>query len=205
VGHATEGIGHGLADRGLPVGDDPGNRHRDRVLDLEKEFGQVGLSRGEQAFGQEDLTGEDVADDPENLVADIGLEAVDGQDHSPGGGRDSVQPSCIGARQGEQFVIAIEEVGDGPLADGDAAAGELGVDLRDAAVLGVSESADQGDDVETELVMRQSKSAFLLGAEADAPALALGVATAAELEVQSHDAFECDDGSSWLGGRPEGS
>ena len=31
---------------------------------------------------------------------------------------------------------------------------ELGVDLGDAAVLGVSQGADQGDDVEAELVLR---------------------------------------------------
>ena len=38
-------------------------------------------ARGEQAPGQQDLAGDHVADDPEDLVADVGLEAVDGQDH----------------------------------------------------------------------------------------------------------------------------
>ena len=51
---------------------------------------------------------------------------------------------------------------------GHAAAGQLGMDLGDAAVLGVPQGADQGDDVEAELVLREGIAALLLGAERDA-------------------------------------
>jgi hypothetical protein len=67
------------------------------------------------------------------------------------------------------------------------------VDLRDAAVLGVSEPADQRDDVEAELMLRQGIASLLLGAETDPPPRALRVATAAELEVQSDDALQGGD------------
>jgi hypothetical protein len=86
--HALEGPGHRVADRGLAVGDDPGDRHLQGALDLGEQLGQVALGRGEQAPGQEHLAGDHVADDPEDLVTDIGLEAVDGQDDPAGLGGD---------------------------------------------------------------------------------------------------------------------
>ena len=100
-------------------------------------------------------------------MADVGLEAVDGQDHPAGGRRDPPQPPGVGEREGQQLVVAVQEVGDGAEADGHAAADQLGMDLRDAAVLGVAQGADQGDDVEAELVLRQGEAPLLLGAERD--------------------------------------
>ena len=70
-------------------------------------------------------------------------------------------------RQGQQLVVAVQEVADAARADRHAAAGQLGVDLRDAAVLGMAESADQGDDVEAELVLGQGEPPLLLGPEAE--------------------------------------
>ena len=61
-------------------------------------------------------------------------------------------------RQGQQLVVAVQQVGDAADADRHAAADQLGVDLGDAAVLGVAEAADQGDDVEAELVLRAGRS-----------------------------------------------
>ena len=47
--------------------------------------------------------------------------------------------------------------------DGHAAADQVRLDLGDAAVLGVAEAADQGDDVEAELVLRQGEPALGFG------------------------------------------
>ena len=99
VGHAGQGLGHGLADRCLAVGDHPGDRHRQGPLDLERSARPGRLAGGgEQAPGQEDLAGEDIAHDPEDLVADVGLEPIDGQDHAPGLGGEATQPGRIGQR-----------------------------------------------------------------------------------------------------------
>ena len=108
-------------------------------------------------------------------MADVGLQAVDGQDHPAGGRRHPAEPLGVGERQGEQLVVAVEQVGDGAEAEGHAAAGQLGMDLGDAAVLGMPQGADQGDDVEAELVLRQGVAALLLGAERDGVAGAVGV------------------------------
>jgi hypothetical protein len=76
------------------------------------------------------------------------------------------------------------------------------VDLRDAAVLGVAEGADQGDDVEAELVLRQGEAVLLLGAEADPVSGAGGLAAAADLQAQADDPVEGSDGPLGLVGRP---
>ena len=110
---------------------------------------------------------EAVAEHPEDLVADVGLEAVDGQDHPAGGRGHPPEPLGVGEREGEQLVVAVQQVGDGAEAEGHAAADQLGMDLGDAAVLGMPQGADQGDDVEAELVLRQGEAPLLLGAEGD--------------------------------------
>src|SRR5262249_6931862 len=53
VGHAVERLLDGLTDRALAVGDRGRARHRQRLLDLGDEPGQVVLRRGQEAPGQE--------------------------------------------------------------------------------------------------------------------------------------------------------
>ena len=86
---------------------------------------------------------------------------------------------------------------------GHAAAGQLGVDLGDAAVLGMPQGADQGDDVEAELVLGQGVAALLLGSERDVMAGAAGIATAADLEAEPDGAVEGGDGALADVGGPE--
>jgi hypothetical protein len=148
-----EGLGHGVADALLAVGDRTGDRHGQSPAHFGEQPGQV-FGRGRQeAPGQEDLAGEAVAEDPEHLMADIRLESVDRQDHPPGPRRDPPQPGGIRGGQGQELVVAVQQVADAAGADRHAAADQLGVDLREAAVLGVAEAADQGDDVEAEFVL----------------------------------------------------
>ena len=106
-------------------------------------------------------------------------------------------------REGQQLVVAVQQVGDGAGADGHAAADQLGMDLGDAAVLGVPQGADRGDDVEAELVLGQGEAALLLGAERDAVAGAVGVAAAADLEPEPDGAVQGGDGPLGLVGGPE--
>jgi hypothetical protein len=75
-------------------------------------------------------------------VADIGPEAIDGQDDAALGAEQRAQPLGIGGGQGLQLIVAVEQVGDGARGDDEPAAGELAVDLGDAAVLDVAEPAD---------------------------------------------------------------
>ena len=77
------------------------------------------------------------------------------------------------------------------------------MDLRDAAMLGVRQAADQGDDIKAELALRQGVSRLRLGAEADSAAVTLAVAAAANLEAQANEALDGNDRSVRLVGRPE--
>jgi len=51
VGHTGQGLGHGLANRVLAVGDDADDRHRQAIADLAEEFRQLLLAAGQQALG----------------------------------------------------------------------------------------------------------------------------------------------------------
>jgi hypothetical protein len=90
-----------------------------------------------------------------------------------------------------------------PGADRHAASGQLGMDLGDAAVLGMPRGADGGDDVEAELVLGQGDPALPLGAERDTAARAMGVATPPDPEAKPGRAGEGGDGSLGLVGGPE--
>src|SRR5205085_459340 len=97
--------------------------------------------------------------------------------------------------QGAEFIVAVEQVGDGTLGDGNPAAGECAMDLGDAAMLGVAQATDQGDDVEAELVMRQGEVGFRLGAKRLVVARAAGLGTAADLESQAGDGVDGGNGA----------
>ena len=152
---------------------------------LAQQRGQVLARRGQQASGKQDLARQALAHDPQDLVADIRLEAIERQDHPALPDQGRPQPVVVGQRGRHELIVAVEQVGDAAKADGHAPADELGVDFGDAAVLGVAESADEGDDVEAELVLRQDQPPLLLGPSWHAEPLAAAIAAAADLEFET--------------------
>jgi site-specific DNA recombinase len=203
VGHTVERLLHRLADRVPAVGDHPDDRHRQRALHRADQLRQVVLGRGQQGSGAKDLAGEHIAEGPEHLVADVGLQPVDGQDHPARRGGHFPEPLGVRQRERPQLVIAIQQVANAPRADRHAAADQRGVDPRDAAMLGVAEGADQGDDVQAELVPGQRAAALLLGAQAGLVSGAVGVPTAADLQVQADQPLQGHDGPPRRGRGPE--
>ena len=133
----VKGLGHRLADALLAIGDHAGDRHRQGPAHLVDQTRQVRGRGRQEALGQEDLAGEAVAEDPEDFVADIGLQAVDGQDDAALRAEQRLQPPGIGRGQSPQLIVAVQEVGDGALGEDDPPAGEFAVDLGDTAVLGI--------------------------------------------------------------------
>jgi hypothetical protein len=77
------------------------------------------------------------------------------------------------------------------------------MDLGDAAMLGVPQGPDEGDDVEAELVLGEDEAALLLGTQRDGVAGAVRVATASDLEPEPDRALEGGDGPLGLVGGPE--
>ena len=120
----------------MTIGDDAGDRH-----------GKAGLTsvmRGARSRVEDSklLASRispliQVAEHPEDLVADVGLEAVDGQDHPAGRRRSPAGGVRVGAATGQEFIVTVQEIGDGAEAEGHVAAGEFGMDLGDAPALGM--------------------------------------------------------------------
>jgi hypothetical protein len=107
---------------------------------------------------------------------------------------ETPQPREVRDGERHQLVVAVEQVGHRALGDGDVARSKRGVDLRDRAVVLVAKSAHEGDDVETELLLRQGEaSLLLLGADGDLVERALVVVATTDLHVQADRPVECDD------------
>jgi hypothetical protein len=128
-------------------------------------------------------------------VADIGLQAIDGQDDPLLPLQEPPQPLGVRRGQGAEFVIALEQVGHRALRDDDVAAAQFLMNLGDAAMLGVAEAADQSDDIEAELVVGQGEVWFGLRAVGPVIAGTVSLGTAADLERQARDGVQRGDGA----------
>ena len=69
------------------------------------------------------------------------------------------------------------------------------MDLGDAAVFGVAEAADQGEDVEAELVVGQGEVGLGLGAVGPVEAATGRVGAAADVQGQAGDGVQGGDGA----------
>src|SRR5436190_7514315 len=106
-----------------------------------------------------------------------------------------MQTLAVGGGQGAEFVVAVQEVADRAQGDDNAAAGQLLVDLRDAAMLGVAEASDQGQHIQAKLVAGKGQEGFGFRAERAVVAGAVGVGTAADAQGQTLDAVEGGNGA----------
>jgi hypothetical protein len=103
--------------------------------------------------GEQDVTGKTVAEAPQDFMADIGLQAIQGQDDAAVGLGDASETLGVLEREAEQCIIALQEVGDGPWGHSDPVVDQGLMDCGDAAVLGIAARAYQGDDIEAEVVL----------------------------------------------------
>src|SRR4051812_6806337 len=115
-----------------------------------------------------------------------------------------MQPLAVDGGEGAQFVVAVQEVADRAQGDGDATARQLLVDLRDAAMLGVTEAPDQGEHVEAELVMGQGDEGLRFRAAGTVVARAVGVGAAANAQGEARDSVEGGNGAIFGVGGPKG-
>ena len=116
--HIREYLCDGTADGKLAVRHDADNRHLQILTHGPEQYGEVWLGRGQQTTGEEDFPGEAVPKDPQHLMADIRLEAIQGQDNSALGLGDARQPGGSSEGEGPQFVVALEQMRNRPGGDG---------------------------------------------------------------------------------------
>jgi hypothetical protein len=162
--HPRQGRGNGPADRVLPIADHALDRHP-QAGHLSEQGHEILGGGGQQAARQEHRARQAVAQDPQHLVADIGLKAIQPQEDAALGRKPPAQPLAVGPGGGDELVVAVQKVGHLRQADGQAAGTELGMDLGHRAVVAMTKKAHQRDHVETELVVGQRQRAFGLRPE----------------------------------------
>ncbi len=195
LGHVGQDAAHGGADGLLPVGDHAADRHRQRVSDRAQQRHQVVLAAAEQAARQQHRARQAVAQHPEHVVPHVRRPAVEGQDDLFLLRQALPQRRVVGQAQRHHLRVAPQLLGDAALGDGHAASDERPADLRDAAVLGVAQRPDQGDDIQAEFPVRQRPAAFLLGAVGAAGPRAGGTLAMAHDQVQPIQPVERGDGA----------
>jgi hypothetical protein len=107
MGHAREGVPHGVSDGGLAITDGADHGDPQRLLDLRDEDCEIVASGRQEAFGQEHCARETIAQDPQDCMADIRLEAIESQDDSPVELSKTREALAVLERQGEECVVAI--------------------------------------------------------------------------------------------------
>src|SRR3954464_10029225 len=159
---------------------------------LAQQTGEIGAGRRQQGAGQQDQSGQALADHPQHLVTNIRLKAVDRQDR-PALALQGLAMRRRPGRGGDQLVVALEQVGHAAFADCHAAPTQLPVDLRDAAVLAIAQGADQRDHVQPELVLRQRQGGFRLRPPRLMIASTASILAAPDLQAQANQAPQRHD------------
>mgnify|MGYP001025589054 CR=1 FL=1 len=106
--------------------------------------------------------------------------------------------AAVGQRGGEQFVVAVEQIGDGALGDRHPALAQGGMDLGHGAVVAVAQRAHERDDVETELVLGESQSSLGLGSVGLMVARTVLGLAAPHLQAHTHRAGQRHQGAAVL-------
>ena len=145
------------------------------------------MSGGQQATGQEHRARQTIAEDPEDFMAHIGLEAIEGQDDPPLrlGNAPETRRGLEG--EGDQFVIALQEIGDRAGRDGQPPLDQRLMDFRHTTVGPIASGTNEGEDIKTKLMLGQGQTPFYFG-PVGFPHLRTGwIEAAPNLEDAAHD------------------
>ncbi len=186
---------HGEANGGLAVGNDGVDRHGQRLLDLAQQVRQVSFARTIEAARQQHLARQHVAQDPQHVLILVRLQAINGEDHLLVRRQTVFEPRVVGEAQRHQLLVARHEMGDGAFGNCHLPIAQRLMDLRDTAMLGETQGADEGNHVEAELVMGQRPGAFFLGTVGSVVARTLRIVAADHGQREAADVGEGGDGA----------
>ena len=136
-------------------------------------------------------------------MADIGLEAIEGQDNATADLGDTVEARRILQREGDQFVVTLQEIGDRPGGHRHAAFAQGLMNCGDTAVVAIALLPHEGDDIETKRVFGERQAPFLFGAVGVVHVRTGLVATAANLEGEPQDRCARGDSPVVMVGGPQ--
>jgi len=88
-------------------------------------------------------------------MAHIGLEAIEGQHDTTLRLGNTPETCRVLEGEGDQFVIALQEISDRPGRYGQTTLDQRLMDFRDTAMVCIAPSADEGEDIEAKLMFGQ--------------------------------------------------
>jgi hypothetical protein len=88
------------------------------------------------------------------------LEAIEGQYDTPLRLRQAPQTCRVLEGERDQFVIALQEIGDRPGRDSHATLDQHLMDSWNTVVVGIALRANKGEDIEAKLVLGQGQAPF---------------------------------------------
>ena len=154
---------HGRPNRLLPVRNDATNRHWQSLFDFPQQRHEIPLRCTQEAARKQHLPGEAITNHPEHFVAAVRLETVECQDHLALCGEECPEPLVVGETEGDEFLVALDKVGDRAFRERNATGEQVLVDFGHTAMLGIAEFADERNDIEAEFAMREGPGTFFLG------------------------------------------
>jgi hypothetical protein len=128
-------------------------------------------------------------------MADVRLETIQRQDAPALSLGDPLQASSVGEREGEQFVIAFEEMRDRPWGDRHPTGAQVLMDFRQAAVLCVAQRANPGNDIAAKPVLGQGEPSLCFRSVGAAKLWTGPVETAPDVQGEMHHVVQGRDGT----------
>jgi hypothetical protein len=164
--------------------------------------GQGGRGRGQPTAGPQNCPGEAIPEAPEPLMADVRLEAIEGQDALALHGGDPRQAGGSRAREGQQGVVALEQRRDRPRGDGPPAVAQVRMDGGATAVVRGAQGATPRHDIEATLVLGEGPAALGFRTGGTAERRTGAVETASDWEGERPHVVQGRDRARVMTGRP---
>jgi len=117
---------------------------------------------------------------------------------------EGLQAGVIRKTQGEEFFVAVEQIGNTALAKGHVALLEKLMYLRDASMRLVARGSYEGDHVQSALGLWESEGSLFPGAYGMFEGRAVRLATLPDGQPQVQDAFQGEEASVCVIGDPHG-
>ena len=111
--HARQRLRDRLPDRMLAIGNDADHRYTNSIGDTLEQRGQVIGGSRQQALGHHHPTADAIPDDSQDLVPDVGLQAVECEDDAALRLQNGLKSFGIDRSECPEFIESVEEVGDG--------------------------------------------------------------------------------------------
>jgi hypothetical protein len=159
---------------------------------------------GQEATGQQHLARPTIAEAPEDFLADLGLEPIESQDDTPLRLGQAPQARRVWQREGDQCVIVLQQIGDGPGRHSETTLAQRLMDSWDTVLMGLALCAHEGEDIAAQLVLGQGEASFRFGSVWGSQVGTRRIEAASNLEGEPHDGLQGRHGTIVVIGRPHG-